>query len=132
MIRLNKMVKMLTVLALTATVMAGCGSKDNAGTEVNPAASPAASTKPVEFQFYFTGSQNVKDLWDTLVPMFEKQNSNVKVKTVYIPSGTGADSTYDRILAAKKKQAKARVTSICMKMESTLSTRVPRKMYGRR
>ncbi|UUZ94783.1 extracellular solute-binding protein [Paenibacillus sp. P25] len=34
--------------------------------------------------------------------MFEKQNPDIKVKMVYIPSGTAAQPTYDRILAAKQ------------------------------
>ncbi|UUZ86885.1 extracellular solute-binding protein [Paenibacillus sp. P26] len=41
-------------------------------------------------------------MWDTLKPMFEKQNPDIKVKMVYIPSGTAAQPTYDRILAAKQ------------------------------
>ncbi|MBW7457622.1 extracellular solute-binding protein [Paenibacillus sepulcri] len=111
MIRLKKTLTTLCALTLTVMVMAGCGSKDNSNAEGTPAASnntssnaasPAENAEPVEFQFYFTGSQNVKDLWDTLIPMFEKQNDKVKVKEVYIPSGTGSESTYDRILAAKQ------------------------------
>ncbi|MBB6733043.1 extracellular solute-binding protein [Cohnella zeiphila] len=121
--------KPAAIAALTlslAVLAAGCGSSNNSGSDASgssnsaspspsssasSSASPSASASssattasgdPVKFHFYFTGSQNVKDLWDTLIPMFEKENPNVKVDEVYIPSGTGAQPTYDRILAAKK------------------------------
>ncbi|TFE26295.1 extracellular solute-binding protein [Cohnella luojiensis] len=109
MFHLKKGLTVLSALALTFTVLAGCGNKaDNANASSSDASAPAssssnpASSAPVEISFYFTGSQNVKDMWDTLVPKFEEQNKDVKVKLVYIPSGTGAQPTYDRILAAKK------------------------------
>ncbi|GJM81967.1 hypothetical protein HMSSN139_44630 [Paenibacillus sp. HMSSN-139] len=99
---------LLSTALLTMTVLAGCGGTGGNGAASNAAAqgestaAPAAASAPVKFNFYFTGSQNVKDLWDTLVPMFEKQNDQVDVNLVYIPSGTGAEPTYDRILAAKQ------------------------------
>jgi len=112
MVRLKKSLTALSALALTTAVLSACGGKNENGASPadaatpadssSAAASPSPSAKPVEFSFYFTGSQNVKDLWDTLIPMFEKQNDKVKVKEVYIPSGAGAEPTYDRILAAKK------------------------------
>ena len=111
MIRVKKGFTAVSAMTLSLAVLAGCGANnDNTNDASSPSASPSASQsasapasgEPVEFQFYFTGSQNVKDLWDTLIPMFEKENSNVKVKPVYIPSGTGAQPTYDRILAAKQ------------------------------
>jgi putative spermidine/putrescine transport system substrate-binding protein len=108
MVGMKKGLMAISVLAISAVVAAGCGSS-NAGSGTGSStqgaatnAPTAATAAPVEFNFYFSGSQNVKDLWDTLVPMFEKSNSNVKVKEVYIPSGTGAQPTYDRILAAKQ------------------------------
>lgn len=90
---------------LSAVVLAGCGggaATSNSATGTGPATSSGASGEKTSFNFYFTGSQNVKDLWDTLVPMFEEQNKEVDVNMVYIPSGTGAEPTYDRILAAKQ------------------------------
>ncbi|WP_068785571.1 extracellular solute-binding protein [Paenibacillus phocaensis] len=99
---------LLSTALITMTVLAGCGGGAGNGAATNAAsagestAAPAAASAPVKFNFYFTGSQNVKDLWDTLVPMFEKQNDQVDVNLVYIPSGTGAEPTYDRILAAKQ------------------------------
>lgn len=111
----NKNIAGLSALTLALAVLAGCGSQSsNSGNAPSPSAaeappsssasasSSASGGDPVKFHFYFTGSQNVKDLWDTLIPMFEKENPLVKVEEVYIPSGTGAEPTYDRILAAKK------------------------------
>ncbi|MCC3372747.1 extracellular solute-binding protein [Cohnella sp. REN36] len=113
MVRLHKSLKVMSALALSAAVLAACGAKDDGkGNTAGGTASPSdASASPsgkasaggtTEFQFYFTGSQNVKDLWDTLIPMFEKEHPNVKVKEVYVPPGTGAQPTYDRIVAAKQ------------------------------
>ncbi|MCZ8511869.1 extracellular solute-binding protein [Paenibacillus filicis] len=105
MLRKKTAVTLLSVAALASTILSGCGSADKGASSANSASSPAkdaSAAKPVEFTFYYTGSQNVKDLWDALIPMFEKQTPDVKVKPVYIPSGTGAQPTYDRILAAKQ------------------------------
>ncbi|MCJ8010246.1 extracellular solute-binding protein [Paenibacillus sp. KQZ6P-2] len=108
MFRKKSVLSLLSVFAITSTILAGCGSssKDSSSTDAGSASAnntaTSAAVKPVEFSFYFSGSQNVKDLWDTLIPMFEKQNPDIKVKPVFIPSGTGAQSTYDRILAAKQ------------------------------
>lgn len=117
MVRLKKSLTALSALTLTVAALSACGGKNDANANAaasdsssnSPSSSassspsaPSSSAEPVQFSFYFTGSQNVKDLWDTLIPMFEKQNDKVKVKEVYIPSGAGAEPTYDRILAAKK------------------------------
>jgi len=97
---------MFTSVLLSAVLLAGCGN--GGGTADAPkegqtsSAAAAKGGEKVSFNFYFTGSQNVKDLWDTLEPMFEAQNDQVDVNMVYIPSGTGAEPTYDRILAAKQ------------------------------
>ncbi|SFS66158.1 extracellular solute-binding protein [Paenibacillus sp. BC26] len=106
---------LLTLTTVTASLLAGCGNTNNSDNANAGAANTSSATnaggneaatntsaEPVEFSFYFTGSENVKNLWDTLVPMFEKDHPNIKVKEVYIPSGTGAQPTYDRILAAKQ------------------------------
>ncbi|MFD0694685.1 extracellular solute-binding protein [Paenibacillus sp. GCM10027628] len=107
MFRKKSAITFMTIFAITATFLSGCGSADKSAAPANASASPAAQStasakQPVEFTFYFTGSQNVKDLWDAIIPMFEKQTPDVKVKPVYIPSGTGAQPTYDRITAAKQ------------------------------
>lgn len=95
---------MFSSVMLSAVMLAGCGngaSNTNASSEGGSSTATAAETT-TSFNFYFTGSQNVKDLWDTLVPMFEEKNKEVDVNLVYIPSGTGAQPTYDRIMAAKQ------------------------------
>jgi putative spermidine/putrescine transport system substrate-binding protein len=105
MFRKKTAMTLMSVFVLAATFLSGCGSTEKSAGSANSGSSPAkeaSSAKPVEFTFYFTGSQNVKDLWDTLIPMFEKQTPDVKVKPVYVPSGTGAQPTIDRIIAAKQ------------------------------
>ncbi|PYE48092.1 extracellular solute-binding protein [Paenibacillus barcinonensis] len=101
--RKNKpLLSLLTVVGLSMSLLAGCGSTSDAKSTASESGTAAASSTPVSFNFYFTGSQNVKDLWDSLEPMFEKEHPDIDVKMVYIPSGTGAEPTYDRIVAAKK------------------------------
>jgi putative spermidine/putrescine transport system substrate-binding protein len=98
MVGLKKGVSLALASMLIASALAGCGSTG---------ANTASSKKQDEFSFYFTGSLNVKNLWETLVPMFEKANPNIKVKMVYIDSGTGGASTLDRIIAAKQANQKS-------------------------
>jgi putative spermidine/putrescine transport system substrate-binding protein len=106
---IKRNVIMLTlVFVMSFAVLSGCGSKtNNAATSGSPSsssnsASSTPASTPVEFSFYFTGSANIKALWEKLTPMFEKQNPDVKVNLVYVPSGTSAQPTYDRVLAAKQ------------------------------
>jgi putative spermidine/putrescine transport system substrate-binding protein len=98
MVGLKKGVSLALASLLMVGALAGCGSTG---------ANTASSKKQDEFSFYFTGSLNVKNLWETLVPMFEKANPNIKVKMVYIDSGTGGASTLDRIIAAKQANQKS-------------------------
>ncbi|OXM87620.1 extracellular solute-binding protein [Paenibacillus rigui] len=90
-----------SVLALSA--LAGCSSS----TKPTAGGGAAAGTGKDEFSFYFTGSLNVKELWETLVPTFEKKNPNIKVKLVHIESGAGGQSTLDRLIAAKQAGQKS-------------------------
>lgn len=89
-------------LALAGSLLAGCGSdkKAESATAGNSASAPAVQS--TEFTFYYTGSQNVDDLWKTLIPMFEAKNPDIKVNPVYVASGTAAQPTYDKIMAAKQ------------------------------
>jgi putative spermidine/putrescine transport system substrate-binding protein len=98
MVGLKKGVSLALASLLMVSALAGCGSTG---------AKTASSKKQDEFSFYFTGSLNVKNLWETLVPIFEKANPNIKVKMVYIDSGTGGASTLDRIIAAKQANQKS-------------------------
>lgn len=96
---MKKLMKIACAVTVSLVALTGCGTQS----ENKKADSPAAvAADPVTFSFYFSGSQNVKDLWDTLIPMFKKDNPEIDVQAVYLPSGTGAQPTYDRILAAKK------------------------------
>jgi putative spermidine/putrescine transport system substrate-binding protein len=113
MLKKRNLLALTLVFVMLTAILSACGSKPTTSSDAstNPSASTDSSPSPsstdsagkqVEFSFYFTGSANVKALWDKLAPMFEAKNPDVKVKLVYIPSGAGAQSTYDRILAAKQ------------------------------
>lgn len=95
---------LLSVAGVSMSLLAGCGNESSGenATAAAEGSGAAASGEPTSFNFYFTGSQNVKDLWDSLEPMFEEQHPEIDVNMVYIPSGTGAEPTYDRIMAAKQ------------------------------
>lgn len=94
---------LLSIVGVSMSLLAGCGNDGgNLRASADGNESPAAPGEKTSFNFYFTGSQNVKDLWDSLEPMFEKEHPEIDVKMVYIPSGAGAEPTYDRIIAAKQ------------------------------
>ncbi|ASA22479.1 extracellular solute-binding protein [Paenibacillus donghaensis] len=97
------------LLLMLMLVLSACGNKAGNGSAGSSNAAAAGdnsgSTKTAEkteLNFYFTGSLNVKDMWEKIVPMFEAQNDNITVKLTHIPSGQGGQSTMDRLLAAKK------------------------------
>ncbi|WP_136604321.1 extracellular solute-binding protein [Paenibacillus dokdonensis] len=95
---------LLTSLAVF-TLLAGCSSGAGKG---EPNASAAGDTAggsasgQTEIAFYFSGSQNVQELWEHLKEMYEQEQDKVKVKLVYIPSGQGEQATMNRIVAAKR------------------------------
>lgn len=61
-----------------------------------------AQNAPVTLNFYSSGDVNVRDLWEkNLIPMYEKQNPNVKVNLVFSASSS-AGATVDRMAAAAK------------------------------
>lgn len=102
MLNKKKALSLTASLALAGSLLAGCGSdkKAESATAGNSASAPAVQS--TEFTFYYTGSQNVDDLWKTLIPMFEAKNPDIKVNPVYVASGTAAQPTYDKIMAAKQ------------------------------
>jgi putative spermidine/putrescine transport system substrate-binding protein len=113
MLKKRNLLALTLIFVMLIAILSACGTKPATSSDAStkPSASTDSSPSPsskdsagkqVEFSFYFTGSANVKALWDKLKPMFEAKNPDVKVKLVYIPSGTGAQPTYDRILAAKQ------------------------------
>jgi putative spermidine/putrescine transport system substrate-binding protein len=92
-----------TLFAITGTVLSGCGSSNApAGSVDSSPSNAAAPAQPTEISLYVTSSQNVKDFWDAVIPKFEKQVPDVKVNLVFTASGTGSQTTYDRIMAAKQ------------------------------
>ncbi|WP_208585572.1 extracellular solute-binding protein [Gracilibacillus suaedae] len=62
----------------------------------------ADASGKTEISLYSSGSKNVEEFWETVVPMFEEEHDDIDVKFVFVPSGTGGQSTMDRILAAKE------------------------------
>ncbi|MFC3746540.1 extracellular solute-binding protein [Paenibacillus sp. GCM10012306] len=97
---------LLATSLATVVLLAGCSSGTGGNSSNNSAAAkdnaPASSSKPTEISFYFSGSQNVQELWEHLKEMYEKEQDKVKVKLVYIPSGQGEQATMNRIVAAKR------------------------------
>ncbi|MGN7941025.1 extracellular solute-binding protein [Virgibacillus sp. 6R] len=55
-----------------------------------------------KISLYSSGSQNVENFWETVIPKFEEEHKNIDVEFVFVPSGTGGQATIDRIIAAKK------------------------------
>ncbi|WP_248930240.1 extracellular solute-binding protein [Paenibacillus hamazuiensis] len=109
MVKMKKRLSMAAASVLVLSLAAGCGS-GGSGTAATGSSGGGDASKAGakdEFSFYFTGSLNVKELWETLVPMFEKKNPNIKVKMVHIDSSAGGQSTVDRIIAAKQANQKS-------------------------
>lgn len=115
---MKSMVKGKTLaLASMALVVAlsGCGKTEQPASSGNAAGTAGASqetkkedtAKPVELNFYFSGSANVKEMWETLAPQFEKANPSIKVKLVHLPDGQAEGAALDKVLGAKKAGQKS-------------------------
>ncbi|WP_420595997.1 extracellular solute-binding protein [Deinococcus sp.] len=62
-----------------------------------------AQNKAVTLNIYSGGDVNVKDLWEnSLIPMYQKANPNVRLNLVFSSHGAGDQATLDRMAAAKK------------------------------
>lgn len=97
----NKMWKKAIVSLMGITVLAGltaCGSNNAASSS----ASNQAKNEKTTISLYSGGSLNVKNYWEKVLPMFKKEHPEVDVKFVFVDSGTGGQSSLDRIIAAKK------------------------------
>ena len=69
-----------------------------------------AAQNPVTLSFYSSGDVNVKNLWEqNLLPMYQRENPNVKFELIFSQSGTGNQATLDRMAAAKKAGQASRV-----------------------
>ncbi len=86
----------ITALAgLTALSLVGCNDTKNA-------ADGSATEEKVKISLYSTGSLNVQNFWEEVIPMFEEKNNDIDVELVFLAAGQGGQSTMDRMLAAKK------------------------------
>lgn len=92
-----------------ATTAATPTSATAAPTTAAPAtAAPAATaapqaTGPVTLNFYSGGDVNVHDLWaNNLLPAYKKVQPSVTFNLVFSEHGTGDQTTFDRIAAAKQ------------------------------
>ncbi|WP_051776019.1 extracellular solute-binding protein [Paenibacillus tyrfis] len=92
----------LSAFTLLAGCSAGAGGGANSAAPAKNETAAAPSGGTTEISFYFSGSQNVQELWKHLKDLYEKKQDKVKVKLVYIPSGQGEQATMNRIVAAKK------------------------------
>lgn len=101
----KKRFSMMLAGVLSLGLLAGCGSSggaDSSATAGGEAESAVPESAVTEISLYTSGSLNVKELWETLISDFEAKNKDVKVKLVYLPSGTGGATTMDRLVAAKQ------------------------------
>ncbi|QDP42249.1 extracellular solute-binding protein [Radiobacillus deserti] len=80
------------VAGVTALSLVACGNDSET----------ANASDVTKISLYSTGSQNVEAFWEKVIPMFEEENKEIDVELVFVPSGTGGQSTMDRIIAAKK------------------------------
>ncbi|WP_026564210.1 extracellular solute-binding protein [Bacillus sp. UNC41MFS5] len=88
--------KLMLVTAATALSLVACNSQTSSDSK------SSSKDETVQISLYSGGSLNVKDYWETVIPEFEKENPTIDVKLVFLPAGTGGQSTIDRLVAAKK------------------------------
>jgi putative spermidine/putrescine transport system substrate-binding protein len=79
-----------TILALSV-ILSGCSTTKN-----------VAANKVSSINLYAGGSDNVRTTWEALIKAFNEKNSDVKVNLQFIPSGTGAQSAIEKLIAAEK------------------------------
>ncbi|WP_416825316.1 extracellular solute-binding protein [Ectobacillus polymachus] len=93
----NKMWKKMLVTMVGVTTLVGLSACGN-----DKAASTQDKNQKTTISLYSSGSLNVKDYWNKVIPMFEKQHPEIDVKLVFVDSGTSGQTSLDRIIAAKK------------------------------
>ncbi|MGG1657840.1 extracellular solute-binding protein [Brevibacillus sp. NRS-1366] len=100
----KKSTAVLLTAMMSTSLLVGCGATSNSTGNVAAGNTNATSTstEPVEINFHYGGSLNVKNLWEKLIPMFEGKNPGIKVKQTYLPPGQAASPIVDRLVAAKK------------------------------
>ncbi|HET6872213.1 MAG TPA: extracellular solute-binding protein [Sporolactobacillaceae bacterium] len=97
------MLSSLVVGSLALSALTGCGTS---GTKNASAAGSPSQTQTITF--YSGGDTNVQDLWQKdLIPKFEKQNPNIKVRLVFLQHGNGSSTILQKLEAAKKSHQKS-------------------------
>ncbi|GAB2566777.1 extracellular solute-binding protein [Gracilibacillus alcaliphilus] len=80
------------IIGLSALSLVACSSGNDEGD----------TSDKTEISLYSSGSKNVEEFWEEVIPMFEEEHDHIEVEFVFVPSGTGGQSTMDRILAANE------------------------------
>ena len=93
----NKLWQKLMLSMASVTVVAGLAACGN-----NEKASVQDENEVTKISLYSGGSLNVKNYWEKVLPMFEDKHPEIDVEFVFVDSGTGGQSSLDRIIAAKK------------------------------
>ncbi len=102
--KLNNKWKKLIVSLASITTLAGLTACGN-----NNAAPAQAQNEKTTISLYSGGSLNVKNYWEKVLPMFEKEHPDITVDFVFVDSGTGGQSSLDRIIAAKKTEKDSKI-----------------------
>jgi len=86
----NKNKSFIVVIMLFSVLLfAGCSNTGNAASEVTT------------INLYAGGSDNVRTTWEEVIGAFNEQNDDVEVKLQFIPSGAGAQSAVDKLIASE-------------------------------
>ena len=93
----NKVWQKMMFSMASLTVLAGLTACGN-----NETASVQDESEVTKISLYSGGSLNVKNYWEKVLPMFEEEHPEIDVEFVFVDSGTGGQSSLNRIIAAKK------------------------------
>src|ERR1700730_13147729 len=103
---MKKGIAALVMGTLALSSLTGCGQTSQATS--NGDSSQGSESNPEQITFYSGGDTNVQELWQKdLIPKFEAENKGIKVRLVFLTHGSGADSIYQKIEAAKKSNQKS-------------------------
>jgi putative spermidine/putrescine transport system substrate-binding protein len=112
----KKIVSLVVAGAITAAMLAGCGSSSSSSSASNDVKSvsgsssaAAGSGKVEEFNLFATGSDNVRAIFESLTEEFNNNSEyagKYKCNLTFMLSGTGAASMTDGVVAAYKANKK--------------------------
>lgn len=88
--KFNKMKKMSAALMLSTTILAGCSI------------GATGNTNQSTVTIWATGSDNIRVQYEQQIQKFNASQDEYVAKLQFITSGTGAESLYDRLIAAQK------------------------------